>query len=95
MYNFYSSKDSTNRLSFAARHQNGVLEVAVARCSNKEHFVKRRGRAKAEGRLNGGKLFLTKKMEECSPKEFVETIAPFIEQIEQNPAMINQEVINL
>jgi hypothetical protein len=57
IFKFYSSPTDNNRVSVVGEHTNGVLRIAVARCSNKDHFVRKKGRTIAEGRLLKGKLW--------------------------------------
>lgn len=72
MYRFYSSAENKNRVSVVAEYSEGILKVAVSRCSNKDHFCRKKGRYIAEGRLQKGKTYLTKEMETCDVKTFVD-----------------------
>lgn len=72
MYRFYSGAENKNRVSVVGEYSEGVLKVAVARCSNKDHFFRRKGRGIAEGRLQKGKLYITKSLEFCDVKTFVD-----------------------
>lgn len=59
------------RITVVGKHENGKLSLAVARCSKKDCFVKKTGRAIAEGRLAKGKTFVTIPMDECDIPCFV------------------------
>ena len=72
MYHFYSNSTDGNRVSVAGQHSEGVLKLAVSRCSNKDNFVRKKGRLIAEGRLLKGKLHSEYPMEVCDIQRFVE-----------------------
>jgi hypothetical protein len=57
MYIFYSDPNMKNRVTVVGRHDGKKFSVAVARCSKKDHFVRKVGRTIAEGRLNKGTLY--------------------------------------
>lgn len=69
---FHSKTPS--RVTVVGEHQQGVLKIAVARCSNKDQFCRRTGRSIASTRLkssgNSG-LHSTYSMSDCSVSEFV------------------------
>ena len=73
LYRFYSNSKK-NRVTVVGSCNNGYLKLAAARCSNKDQFVRRKGRAIAEGRLLKGKLFTSIPMveENCSTELFIE-----------------------
>lgn len=52
----YYSKDRFNRVTVVAKFENNTLVFAVARCSDKDQFCRKTGRAIAEGRLSKGKF---------------------------------------
>jgi len=73
MYRFYSNpQEGTERVSVVGEHSEGVLKIAVSKCSKKDNFYRKKGRAIAEGRLNKGKLFTTINATSMNVKTFVE-----------------------
>jgi hypothetical protein len=73
VFRFYSNtEEGKPRITVVAEHSAGMLKVAVARCSNKDHFIRKKGRMIAEGRLAKDKLFTTVEMESCDIAAFVE-----------------------
>ena len=61
MYRFYSNPTDTSKVRVSVvgeySHEDGILKIAVSRCSKKDSFIKKKGRAIAEGRLYKGKLY--------------------------------------
>lgn len=47
---FYSNHEEPNRVTIAGLYDNGTLYFGAARCSDKDPFIKKIGRAKARGR---------------------------------------------
>lgn len=73
MYRFYSSPAEANsRVSVVGEHADGVLKIAVARCSSKDAFTRKKGRMIAEGRLAKGRYFKVIPIEKCDIIQFVE-----------------------
>lgn len=73
MYRFYSNPQETNniRVSVVGIHSEGVLSIAVSRCSAQDTFNRKKGRAIAEGRLAKGKIYNRYLLEHCDIKTFV------------------------
>ena len=72
MFRFYSNPAETrSRVSVVGEHSEGMLRVAVARCSEKDHFVRKKGRMIAEGRLAKNKTYDVIPMDSCDIQEFV------------------------
>ena len=72
MFRFYTKPGETkNRVSIVGEHSEGMLKIAVARCSEKDQFFKKKGRAIAEKRLSENKLFKSFSMNNCDLKTFV------------------------
>jgi len=79
---FYSRPTSPNRTTVVGSfHENGDLEVAVARCSKKDSFIKRKGAKIAEGRLAGGKSVTI-------PKEVYMNLAEEDPTVETHPGSV-------
>jgi len=57
MYRYYSPHDKKCRVTVVAETMNNFLFVSVARCSEKDRFVRKIGRSIAEGRLYKGIYF--------------------------------------
>lgn len=81
MYRFYSSPEQEVRVSVVGEFKNGILGLAVARCSKKDSFIRKKGRAIAEGRLNKGKLYKAIFMEECDSPTFVEEAKKCVSEV--------------
>lgn len=88
MYHYYTNPEDNNRVSFAGEHQNGVLNIAASRCSNRDQFQRKKGRAIAEGRLAKGKIYHSIEMSSCSPKEFVDICKLLEDTIKGNPTFL-------
>lgn len=72
MFRFYSNpSEAKTRVSVVGEYSEGVLKIAVARCSEKDHFVRKKGRMIAEGRLAKGKTYEEIPLAECDIQEFV------------------------
>ena len=69
-FRFYSN--NIPRSVIVAQYSEGMLKIAVSRCSKKDNFIRKKGRAIAEGRLQKGKIYAKVNMPECTTKEFVE-----------------------
>lgn len=83
MYRFYSN--NTPRSVIVAQHSEGVLNLAVSRCSKKDRFIRKRGRAIAEGRLNKGMFYKTIKTgPDFKTKDFVEIAKTVATELETN-----------
>lgn len=74
MYNFYSKpikKGSNERVSVVGQHNDGMLQIAAARCSAKDQFSRKTGRAIAEKRLEEKKTYITIPVEKCDISLFL------------------------
>lgn len=69
---YYSSPDNDlgARVTVVGEYADGVLNLAVARCSNMDAFVKKTGREIATERLKKGEFVLSFKSETMSFKRF-------------------------
>lgn len=83
MFRFYSSPQEATRVSIVAEHSEGVLKIAVARCSKKDNFFRKKGRLIAEGRLNKGKVHTTIPMDECDIQTFLAYAKIIAEEVKQ------------
>ena len=72
MFRFYSKDDVKNRVTVVGEHKDGLLKVAVARCSDLDRFDRKKGRMIAEGRLRVGKLILQERRENVSINDFIQ-----------------------
>lgn len=73
MFIYYSPHQQECRVTVVGEHKDGVLKLAVTRCSKKDRFVKKKGVAIAKSRLENNYLHSKYKLDSCSPKDFVET----------------------
>lgn len=62
LYRFYSNPTWGHRMTIVGELRDEVLNIAVAITNEKETFVKRIGRAIAEGRLAKGKIYSSIKL---------------------------------
>ena len=74
MYRFYSNpkEEGQTRVVVVGDYSDNKLKIAVSRCSQRDSFVKIKGRHIAEGRLNKGKLFSITPMNVCDSNIFVQ-----------------------
>lgn len=73
MFRFYStSQQGKPRITVVATYDTTEkrLNIAVAKCSAKDQFIKAKGRMIAEGRLAKGKTYESLFMETCNGKDF-------------------------
>jgi hypothetical protein len=56
LYRFYSNPTLGHRMSIVGELKEGVLNIAVAITNENEYFIRKIGRAIAEGRLAKGKF---------------------------------------
>ena len=71
MYRYYSNPIGGRRVAVVGEHSKGVLKIAVAICSNKDQFIRVKGRNIAEGRLLKGKCYESIKTKECDTRCFI------------------------
>ena len=84
-FRFYSNpENSTVRVSLAGTHENGVLKIAAARCSNRDNFQRKKGRQIAEGRLHKDKVCYQEQRETCTGHDFVEVARSLAAEITNN-----------
>ena len=79
-HRFYSNPTLGHRMSIVGEFQNETLKIAIAITNKNEVFIRKIGRAIAEGRLAKGKLYATLDFpgkEKLTSEEFV-TIAEVI-----------------
>lgn len=87
--NYYSQ--GSNRISFAGEYVNGVLKIAAARTSDKDVFVRKIGRKKAEGRLVGNILIFCKEVPEevRNTRTFVMLCKHMESSVNQKPNIVS------
>jgi hypothetical protein len=83
MFRFYSNPQEKVRVSVVGEHSEGMLKIAVALCSNKDNFYRKKGRTIAEGRLAKGKVYTTIPMENCDVKTFVSKAILIAEEVKR------------
>lgn len=83
MYHFFSKNETrkNERVTFVGNFTDGVLKIAVARCSKKDQFIRRKGVQIAEGRLSKNKLVFSQEMPNCTGAEFVEISKSLVGEI--------------
>lgn len=82
MYRFYSSPNQGVRVSVVGDYtEGGYLEIAVARCSSKDPFVRKKGRLIAEGRLRKGRLHSVHSLPRCTSEDFVRIAKEVAEEV--------------
>jgi len=80
-YRFYSSPAEKVRISVVGQYEEGILKIAVARCSKKDTFIRRKGRAIAEGRLFKNKLYTAVPMQACDIVAFVDVAKQVVAEV--------------
>lgn len=90
-YRFYSdvTKTSKVRVTVIGTHSEGVLKVAVSRCSKKDNFIRKKGRLIAENRLNANKIYNEYPMAECAVKDFVNIAKTVAKEVEDTKIIYN------
>ena len=81
IYRFYSSAKNPNRIAVIGEYENGVLNIAVSRCSKDDIFLRKRGRVIAEGRLHKGRLHSIFHMEQPNTETFIEIATGIIRMV--------------
>jgi hypothetical protein len=71
MYRFYSNPANTRRVAVVGSHENGILKIAVAICSPRDQFRRKKGRMIAEGRLKANKVYTSIPIASCDSEQFV------------------------
>lgn len=96
MFRCYSNvdPDSKIRVSVVAEHTEGVLKIAVSRCSAKDQFIKKKGRAIAEGRLLKGKLYKIIPMQECKVKDFMKVAEEVFKEVKKSGQIYRVEKLS-
>lgn len=72
MYRYYSNPINGHRVTVVGEFKDGVLSLATSCCSKKDQFMRKKGRAIAEGRLAKSKLADKVEMDSCSIKDFID-----------------------
>jgi hypothetical protein len=99
MYRFYSSPSESSKVRVTVVGEYDVkdhaLKIAVARCGRKDNFIKKKGRAIAEGRLVKNKLYYTYDVTKApKSEEFVSLAREIAISVANNPSnlVINTDV---
>lgn len=90
MFRFYSKSTESNniRVSVVGEHTEGMLKIAVARCSSKDHYEKKIGRSIAEKRLNDNNIYISIPMDKCDVRTFVLLAKGIAADVSQDPRKI-------
>jgi hypothetical protein len=72
------------RVTVVGEFKDGVLNLAVSRCSEKDNFSRKIGRVIAIGRLQSGKIYTSISMKECDIKAFLSVASTAIEEVMQS-----------
>jgi len=83
-----NDKDNKVRVTVVAEYSEGVLKLAVSRCSRKDRFVKKIGTARAVARLRRDKLYKVIEMQECKCKDFINIAKQIAEEVRINKVVI-------
>jgi hypothetical protein len=89
MLHYYSTPDDPNRISFAGEYNEGILRIAAARTSNKDVFVRKVGRKKAEGRLKDNILVFENNVGDSTIKKFVEVCKDITPLLHKDPFAVS------
>lgn len=88
-FRFFTEPASV-RVTIVGEFTDGVLRIAASRCSSKDHFVRRKGAAIAEGRLRKGRLVREVPMDSCDGFRFVEVARSVGADVRQRPEILNR-----
>lgn len=93
MLRFYSNPTVGNRTTVVGELTDGVLKIAVSRTGKKEMFIRKKGRAIAEGRLAKGRLYtqVAWPKEAITSEEFVQIALPIAEEVIKSKKVISDE----
>jgi hypothetical protein len=80
MFRFYSNPEAV-RVTVVGEHSDGEWRIAVARCSNKDNFHRKKGRMIAEGRLAKNKIYARVPSEDATSTNFVRMAKHFAEEV--------------
>lgn len=93
IYRFYSNPIQGARVTVVGQLEGNSLNVACARCSPRDNFVRRKGRTIAEGRLKKGKLYgamVIGYAEQYRPKLFIELATDVAEDVAKTKKPVTQ-----
>jgi hypothetical protein len=89
IYRFHSKlSEHRNRVTVVGVLVDGQLDIAVSRCSKKDHFCRKTGNLIAEGRLRKKVLYDSIPMESCSTREFVDIAMNVAINVSRDPRLI-------
>lgn len=88
-----NDKDNKVRVTVIGEYSEGVLKLAVSRCSRKDRFVKKIGTARAVARLKRDKLYKVIDMQECKCVDFINIAKQIAEEVRINKVVIVAQVI--
>lgn len=81
---YYYTEPGKNRISYAGRYEDGLLEVAAARCSDKDEFSKKKARWILDGRLALDKLLAVREIAECKTEDFIKVCQEYTEELQKD-----------
>lgn len=82
------------RVVVVGEHSEGMLKLAVSRCSAKDHFVKQKGRNMAEGRLRKERYFKIIPMGDCNAEKFIEIAKATVKEVVESFKVVHTEMID-
>jgi uncharacterized protein YlxW (UPF0749 family) len=96
MFTMFSKHGSPIRVTVVGEHKDGVLTLAVARCSKNDVFTKKDGLEIAIKRLNHGNYFEKVDIKECNGKVFKRWAQACIAELEtaENPSVYHSDVVD-
>jgi hypothetical protein len=81
MFRYYSPHNTSCRVTVVGEHNDGVLNIAVARCSKKDNFNKKIGRNIAEGRLAKKQIYFKTSIQYCTTSDFLKHAKSIAEEV--------------
>lgn len=81
MFRFYSKTPTSTRVTVVGEHSDGMLKIAVARCSRKDRFIRAKGRKIAEARLMADEIIALIKLTKCDVHSFVNIAKTIAEEV--------------
>lgn len=89
MFRFYESPThGRSRVTVVGKHEDNKLSIAVARCSSKDQFIRKKGRAIAEERLANNKTYLQVEMPHCDVRTFLTIAKGVTSEVENSKVVI-------
>jgi hypothetical protein len=88
-YNSPFINQNKPRVTVVGEISENFLKIAVARCSSKDNFTRKKGKELAINRFNEGKYYMVIKLEKATTRKFVSVARMVAANIITNPREVN------